>query len=232
MQNFDLLFMNKQKTGAGVSTPPPVRGAARVFFLAYTHFAKLVGLNLLFLLFCLPVITIPAALSGMNRVCILLVREGTACVWSDFIREFRSSFLKSLPLGLLCAFLFADAAFCFFLGMATNSTGLMPVLLLAAAVLAVAAILLTCAIFVLMPLVALKNGDILRDALFIIMKEPKTDLLLLAVAGGSLTAAILLLPYSIPVISVLAPSLISLATCTILHDPIKYHILDKVNDKS
>lgn len=232
MPNLDSFFLNRHKTGAGVSVPTPAKGAARFFFLAYTHFAKLVGLNLLFLLSCVPVITIPAALSGMNRVCLLLVREGTASVWSDFLKEFRSSFLKSFLLGLLCAFLFADAALCFSLGMAAYTSGLMPVLMLAAAILAIAALLLGCTVFVLMPLVALKNGDILRDALFLIMKESKTNLLLITVTGGSLTAALLLLPYSIPVIAVIGLSLISLATCTILYEPVKKHIIDKADENS
>ena len=229
MTNLDSLFLNRRGTGAGASVPPPVRGAARFFFLAYTHFAKLVGLNMLFLLFCIPVVTIPAALCGMNRVCILLVREGTASVWNDFITEFRSSLLKSLPPALLCAFLAADAALCVFMSMAVNA-GLMLVLLAAAAVLAIAALLLGCSIYVLMPLVALKNGDILRDALFLIISEPKSDLLLVAVIGGGLTAAVLLLPYSVPVIAVLGPALLSLASCAILHEPIKMQILAQTNE--
>jgi hypothetical protein len=232
MTNLDSFFLNRSKRGERVSAPTPAGGAARFFFLAYTHFAKLVGVNLLFLLFCIPIVTIPAALSGMNRVCMLLVREGTAGVWSDFTGEFRCSFLKSLPLGLLCAFLFADAALCLFLGMTAGYAGLMPILLLAAAVLAIAALLLGCALFALMPLVALKNGDILRDALYLVMKEPKTDLLLIAVVGGSLTAAVLLLPYSIPVVAVIGLSLVSLASCTILYGPVKKHILDKANEIS
>ena len=93
-------------------------------------------------------------------------------------------------------------------------------------------ILLGSAVFVLMPLVALKNGDILRDALFLAMKEPKTDLLLIVVVGGWLTAVVLLLPYSIPFVAVFGLSLVSLATCTILYGPVKKHILDKANEIS
>lgn len=229
MQNLDSIFLNRSKTGVRISKPPS-GGAARFFYLAYTHFAKLVGLNLLFLLFCIPLVTIPAALSGMNRACLLLVREGTCAVWSDFIKEFKCSLLKSLPLGFLCAFLFADAALCLSLGMLSGFAGLLPVLMLAAVILALAALLLSCTCFVLMPLLTLKNSDLLRDALYIMLKEPKTDLLLIAVIGGSLTAALLLLPYSVPVIAVFGLSLIALANCTILYGPIKHHILDKANE--
>lgn len=232
MPNLDSFFLNRSKTGERVSAPAPAGGAARFFYLAYTHFAKLVGVNLLFLLFSIPIVTIPAALSGMNRVCILLVREGTASVWSDFIGEFKCSFLKSLPLGLLCAFLLADAVLCLFLSMTASYSSLMPVLLLAAAVLAIAAILMGSMVFVLMPLVALRNGDILRDALYLVMKEPKTDLLLIIVVGGWLTAAVLLLPFSIPVVAMFGLSLVSLATCTILYGPVNKHILDKANEIS
>ncbi|NLT15754.1 MAG: hypothetical protein GXY05_15620, partial [Clostridiales bacterium] len=100
------------------------------------------------------------------------------------------------------------------------------------AVLAIAAILMGSMVFVLMPLVALRNGDILRDALYLVMKEPKTDLLLIIVVGGWLTAAVLLLPFSIPVVAMFGLSLVSLATCTILYGPVNKHILDKANEIS
>lgn len=83
------------KGGKGVTGPPPEKGIKRYFFLTYTHFWRLIGLNMLFILFCLPVITIPPSISAMNKVLITLAREGNVFFVRDFIDEFKSDFIKS-----------------------------------------------------------------------------------------------------------------------------------------
>ena len=227
MFNLDELFLKDPRRGRADAAKPPARGARRFFFLAYTHFAKLVGLNMLFLLFCVPVITIPAALSGMNRVCILLVMNGRAEVWNDFIAEFKGCFLKSLPFGLGCAFLLADAGLCAYLGLASVSAGLAIPLYAAAVILTVATLLLGSYCFTLLPLVSLRSTDILRNAVLLMLLEPKSDLLLVLLVGGMLVAAALLTPFSVPVIAVILFSLISLAACTILSDLIQNRVIGR-----
>lgn len=227
MFNLDNLLGKKETSGKVLAVKPPDKGAARFFFLAYTHFAKLVGLNMLFLLFCVPVITIPAALSGISRVNMLLVRQGTSNVWGDFIGEFKSSFLKSLPLGLLCAFLFADAALCIYLGGLAASAGTAAALLIAALILYIMAIPVSCYIFALLSIMTLRNADILRDAVSLILLKPKAALYLLLFIGGGVATAAWCLPYSVPVISVIGPSILSLAACTIMNGPIQNCIIDQ-----
>lgn len=89
----DLFYQHKG--GKGVTGPPPAKGIKRFLFLSYTHFWRLIGLNLLFILFCLPVVTIPPSITAMNKVLITLAREGNVFFFKDFIDEFKSSFLKS-----------------------------------------------------------------------------------------------------------------------------------------
>lgn len=95
----------QHKGGRGVTAPPPTKGIKRLAFLYYTHFWRLIGMNLLFILFCLPVVTIPPSITALNKVLLNLVREGNAFFIKDFIEEFKSSFIKSwitfLPLLLL-----------------------------------------------------------------------------------------------------------------------------------
>lgn len=94
MNVFKALFY-QYKGGKGVTTPPPTKGAKRFFFICYTHFWKLIRLNILFILFCLPVVTIPPSIVAMNRVLLKLVREGNTFLFSDFFEEFKKSFIKS-----------------------------------------------------------------------------------------------------------------------------------------
>lgn len=104
MQAYKSLFY-QYKGGRGVTAPPPSKGIKRFFFLWYTHFWRLMGLNLLFILFCLPVVTIPPAITALSKVLLNLVREGNTFYIADFFDEFKSSFWKSwaafIPL-LIC----------------------------------------------------------------------------------------------------------------------------------
>ncbi len=94
MDVFKSLFY-QHKGGKGVTAPPPAKGIKRFLFLYYTHFWRLIGLNLLFILFCLPVVTIPPTITALNKVLLNLAREGNAFFFKDFIDEFKSSFIKS-----------------------------------------------------------------------------------------------------------------------------------------
>ena len=92
------------------STPDPKARAGRFLSLL----SDLVLLNLLFLLCCLPVITIGAAVAGLNRAALRLYRgEGT--VTKDFFRGFRSNFKQATLIFLIFAvlglFLFYDLYF-------------------------------------------------------------------------------------------------------------------------
>ena len=77
------------------------RGFLDYIRIFWTHFWQLAFLNIVFCLACLPVVTIPAALAGMNRACIKLVQEGYVLVWLEFRDAFRKEFGKNLGLGVL-----------------------------------------------------------------------------------------------------------------------------------
>lgn len=91
----------RNKEGPG--TPAPTEGAASFFYQVTTYFWRFMTLNWLFLLASIPIITMPVALSAMNRVCIKLIRDRNVLVWAEFRDEFKLSFKKSLPMGLLFA---------------------------------------------------------------------------------------------------------------------------------
>ena len=93
-------FLSRRFEQEGSGLPAPQTGWARFFYLIGTFFWKLVGLNLLTVVFSVPVITMPAAICAAFRVCILLIRNGNVFLWSDFWEEFRRSFMKSLLTGL------------------------------------------------------------------------------------------------------------------------------------
>ena len=137
--------------GPGVTQPPPEKGIARFWFLLSTHFWKLIELNLLFFLFSLPVVTIPAAYCGMNRVLMKLVREGNCFLWHEFSKEFKANFLKSLPFGILTAFLLFASYYALSWSLSAGGTGFGIVLIIIGVFLLGTAILFSGYVFVLLP---------------------------------------------------------------------------------
>ena len=92
------------RPGPGVEGPPPAAGFARFWFILKNHFRKLILANFLFLIFSIPVITIPAALCGLNSVCSQLMRTGKCYLGQDFLDGFRRRFLAKTLFGLpFCA---------------------------------------------------------------------------------------------------------------------------------
>ena len=105
-------FNGYQKEGKGVrkdqNTPRPI-----LFFQIYFRkFWNLITLNLLYVLFCLPIVTIGPATAGMTKVLRNYAREEHAFLWGDFIEtfkeNFKQSFLYSLLDGVILFFLIAD----------------------------------------------------------------------------------------------------------------------------
>lgn len=68
--------------------------------LYLTYFRQLMFVNPVFLPACIPVVTIPAAFTALNRVCIKLIRGRYTLVWLEFRDEFCRSFGRAFKIGL------------------------------------------------------------------------------------------------------------------------------------
>ncbi len=80
---------------------PPRGGIKRVGYVIWNYPGKLILINLLFILCCIPVFTIPAALTALNRYVIKIFRDGYNFYLADYFEEFKGSILRTLPLGIL-----------------------------------------------------------------------------------------------------------------------------------
>lgn len=106
------LFNQYMKEGKGVKkderTPRPI-----LFFQIYFRkFWNLIILNMIYVLFCIPVVTIGPATAGMTKILRNYAREEHAFVWGDFIetfkKNFKQSFLYSVVDFLVTGFLVLD----------------------------------------------------------------------------------------------------------------------------
>lgn len=154
----------------------PKTGFKRVFYFIWNYSGKLFAVNLVFVLCCIPVITIPAALCGLNRYLIKMYKDGYGFELGDFFREFRSQIIKSIKVGMpsfvLC---FYGGYLLLMSGGFQNGEQSFFVSTVALACLAFAA-LLGSFCFVLLAALDLPGRHIIKNALILIVCEWKSSL--------------------------------------------------------
>ena len=211
--------------GKGVAEPPPQGGWRRFFFVLGTHFWKLVSLNLLFLAFSIPLITIPAAFCGMSRVLIKLYRDGNCFVWTEFFKEFRANLWKALPFGVFGGIgLFASYYFLSY-GTSLSSDGVEVLSTALGILLLVFIVLFLNYVFVFLPALDLKNKQITRNALIFLITEWKTNLVILGIVTITAVFSIALFPLSIFTLTLFSVSFLQYIICVAVNNPLQKRII-------
>lgn len=91
-----------EKAGKGVSKNGPKKKAFFVFFEMYFRkFWKLIQLNIITFIFCIPIVTIGPALAGMTKVLRNYVLEKNSFIFHDFWKGFSKNFKQSIPVGIV-----------------------------------------------------------------------------------------------------------------------------------
>lgn len=92
---------NYMKSGPGIAKDAPKKKPFFHFWeLYFRKIWKLLQLNIITFIFCIPVVTIGPALAGMTKVLRNYVLEKNAFVFHDFWKGFSQNWKKSLPVGL------------------------------------------------------------------------------------------------------------------------------------
>ena len=105
---------NYAKPGKGVRKDEPKKKRFFLFFeLYFRKFVKLVELNLLYLLFCIPVITIGPATAAMTKITRCYTLEKPVFLFSDFWDAFKENFKQGLAVGLIQLFFLVCIAVAF-----------------------------------------------------------------------------------------------------------------------
>lgn len=207
----------------GAENPP---GGIRLLFrVMLRRLLSLMGLSLLFFLCALPLVTLPAACSGLMRSARLLLRETEGSVVAAFFRAFRSEFFKTAAAGLpmlgLLVFSFCAALYYWSLEWAFA----LPLMLfcLFAGICLFAA---TGFLFAMTERVSLPPGRLLKNAFLLPFLRPYHGLAA-AVCVCALQAVLLcLLPYALPVFVLVGPAFSALIMSFGMKDTVEAHILN------
>lgn len=219
-------LFHKQPSREGAGLPLPEGGIRRYGAILFSNFWRLIGLNLIFVLFSLPVVTLPAALCGANRVCMLLIRNGYCFLWGDFYEEFRRSFRRSLLPGLLFGVLLFAGYYAMSLGLTNGGLPLWSMLFWATGLAAAAAGLCWGSyFFALVSLLDQENGAVLKNARLLCMLSPGRSLAVLALILGTGFVLAMLMPFSLMLLVTCAVAPVQYTLCFLVYGLAEQYIL-------
>lgn len=212
------LFKRRETEAKAVRT----YGWERVWVVLKENWLKMIGLNLLYLVCCLPVVTIPAATCALHRVVLNWVRETSyEDMLSVFFREFKQDFVKRAIWGLLALIApFSLSYYPMLLGSQGGATG----------VFAITMILYFCVTKYFYPLLVLLDVTVwqnFKNACIMAILEWRTTLLLLGTAGVVDLLLLVLTAYTLPVYIIIMCVFNCLLSCAFINKAFEKYFGEK-----
>jgi len=104
-----MFFKSYYNPGPGIDkNAPPKKGLALYIELITVDFWGFIGLNMLYVICCLPILTIGGATLAYTELCCKLIRREHVFVVSDFFGSFRQNFKKGILLSLALLLILFD----------------------------------------------------------------------------------------------------------------------------
>lgn len=187
------------RAGRGIAKDaPPKTGFALLVDVVVRNWWELIQLNLLFILFSLPLVTIPAALVATTRITVLMLEDRNVYLGRDFLDAFRRKFWPATALGFMTAIavgLSGYAAFIFF--QAARANVLLALPLTVSASTTIFALITTGYAFALLAMNDRRLASLLKSAMLSTLARPLPMLAALAFVGLLWVLHILFYPVSI-----------------------------------
>ena len=186
-------------------------------------------LSILFILFCIPIVTIGAALTALYYTTVKVIRHDRGYVFHEFWHAFKLNFLPATKLWIVQAVLFILIAFNISL-VNENVTTTSSFMLGAYIVIGVIIYAVSCYAYPVLSRFNMKNMQILRMSLFMIAKHIIFTIPLVIISEAAVFLIVFMIPY-LPVVPILVPGLASLAYSYPMEIVLKkYMVQAKKND--
>lgn len=208
--------------------PMPNGGVVLYFYTLRTHADTLFLLSLITLLCSLPVITAPAAICAMNRVCGQLLRQGSPFPVRTYFEEFRESFFRGFSLGLLLSAFLLSGFISICYGIANVDYRILCIVFGGTEI--CITLLFGSWVFLIMSIQDLPLRLLISNAIALLLLEPLCSLKLLGAIAVTIAFLWLLFPFSLFSLPV-QPGLIQFTLCWLSRDAIQHNIIDRAKTK-
>lgn len=179
------------------------------------------GLNLLFILFCLPVVTIPPAMTALCKVLLNLARDGNTFYLKDFKDEFKSSFWKSW-IAFLPALVLIGLGIALFSSIGdvyANMPFVVVYVMIGSFVYCE-----TAYCFCMIALIDLPLGKIIKNSIIMVLVEMKRSIYMIMTIPILLLCAIFYI-YSIPLTLLFIFTLVGMVNVMTANEAIEKHVI-------
>lgn len=221
-------FFDYTRPGKGVSRDEPQKPRFLLFWeLFFRKFWKLVQLNLLYIAFCLPIVTIGPATAGFTYVLRNMVNEKPVFLFSDFWDGFKSNFLQSIMysvLAVVCSVLLWVALRFYMLNSAAVSWMYAPLAL--CMMMALLFVFMSFYVFLMIVTLDLPLRLILKNAAILSVVCLKTNFLTLLFVGLILFLSFIIPPLGAMIFIFITPALIGFIICFNSYQGIKKYAVD------
>ena len=214
------------REGKGVFSQPPQSGIKRLLFVIRTYYVTIVYLNVLFVLFSVPIITIPAAIIALNRCIFELDRYGAVAPLHDFLQAFSQAFKRSLLyLIVMAGFCIMVLLFLYLLYMPDEIQSFSGISFILSIIICVYLWNLLSYAFLMDAVADLKPATILKNAAILAFTQWKSNAVISIASGLYFLVISLLFPYSIAALFLFGFSLLQLLIKTTVMKPIEKYVL-------
>jgi hypothetical protein len=219
-------FMNWYQGNNDREKEPPRSGLRRVGFLIWNFAGRFILANLVFLASCLPVVTIPAAIAASNRYLGIMWRDGYGFSFEDYRKEFKSDFLKTMPIGAFSAALLLYA--CYLMSLAGNFGKDGAPLMGFGIGAAIFGILTGAYGLVLASMTDLPVKYLMKNAFILMIAEWRTSAAVTVLTAVYAAVFILTMPYSLPLLLLTGFSIYQLMIYSLIEKTVKKRVIRPV----
>lgn len=215
------------REGPGVEKNEPQKKGISLFLQLFTsRFWDILKLNVLFIIYSIPIVTIGPAYGAMTSVTMSIVQKKHIFIFSDFHEAFKANWKQSLTCGFIIVALFVllNISIPFYFKLAQGSS----IFYIVSFLLIFLTVLLGLASIYIYPLVttvSISIKDIFKNAILLSIVCFRNTLLGASIYWIILGLTIIFLPLSLPLIFFLAFSLSSFISSFATWNNIKKYII-------
>jgi len=198
---------------------PQKKGMSLFFQLLIARFWDIIKLNMLFIIYSIPIVTIGPAFGAMTTITMSMVENKHIFIFSDFHEAFKANWKQSLICSFISciAFILLNISLQFYFKLAQNNS-MFYIVFFFCFFITVLFGLAWLYIYPLLTTVCLSLKDIFKNAILLSITCIKNTLLGALIYGIILGLNVFLFPLSLPLILILTFSLLSFissfATCS------------------
>lgn len=199
-------------------------GFALLTHVLITRLLTLIGLNLLFCVTALPIVTLPNAFASLYYCTNLLLREEEFPLLKTYFKAFQSEFLKTLGAGWVVLLLLAGAVFGALFYWSVNSAVAL-VFSFLCLILGVYLYIVSCNLFYMLARIRLPVGALLKNAFLLAFLQPIKQTAVCLLSALIIGAAAWWFPQTLPVMLLIIFSVAVMIACYGVRDKIEKSIV-------